>query len=77
MKLITQFFLEGESPTLRFKKVSFALMSHLLFVGYIFPLRHLQTYYKRGLSIAWERIVPIGNRHGLNCEAATLICSLK
>ena len=43
---------------LRLKKLSFAFMSHLLFVRYIFQSQHLQGYYKRGLSIAWRRRVP-------------------
>ena len=62
---------------LRPKKFSFAFMSHLLFVGYIFQSRLLQTYYKRDLSVVWKRRVATGNRQVLNCEAAILICSLK
>ena len=52
---------------LRPKKFSFAFMSHLIFVGYIFQSRHLQTYYKRGLSIVWGRHVPTGSRYVLKC----------
>ena len=52
---------------LRPKKFSFAFISHLIFVGYIFQSRHLQTYYKRGLSIVWGRHVPTGNRYVLKC----------
>ena len=49
------------------KKCSFAFMSHLLFVGYIFQLRHLQACYKRGLSFVWKRHVPTGNRYVVRC----------
>ena len=52
---------------LRPKTFSFAFMSHLIFVGYIFQSRHLQTYYKRGLSIVSGRHVPTGNRYVLKC----------
>ena len=46
---------------LRPKKFSFAFMSHLIFVGYIFQSRNLLTYCKRGLSIVWIRYVLTGN----------------
>ena len=36
---------------LKLKKFSFAFMSHLLFVGYIFQSRHLQAYFKRVLGL--------------------------
>ena len=49
------------------KKFSFAFLSHLLFVGYIFQLRHLQAYDKRGLSFVWKRHVPTGNRYVVRC----------
>ena len=52
---------------LRPKKFSFAFMSHLIFDGYIFQSRHLQTYYRRGLSIVRRRNVPPGNRYVLKC----------
>ena len=53
---------------LRPKNFSFAFMSHLIFVGYIFQSRHLQTYYKRGLTIVWH--VPTGNRYVLKCGSS-------
>ena len=49
------------------KKFSFAFMSHLLFVGYIFQSRHLLAYYKRGLSLVWRRHVLTGNRYVVRC----------
>ena len=52
---------------LRPKKFSCTFLSHLIFVGYIFQLRQLQTYYERGLSIVWRRHVPTGNRYVLKC----------
>ena len=52
---------------LRPKKFSFAFMSHLLFVGYIFHSRHLQAYYKHGLSVVLKRHVPNGNRYVVRC----------
>ena len=52
---------------LRPKKFSFTFMSHLIFVGYIFQSRHLQTYYERGLSIVGGRHVPTGSRYVLKC----------
>ena len=52
---------------LRPKKFSFAFVSHLLFVGYIFQSRHLQAYYKRGVIVAWRRHVPTGNRYVVRC----------
>ena len=42
-------------------------MSYLLFVGYIFQLRHSQAYYERGLSFVWKRHVPAGNRYVVRC----------
>ena len=44
------------------KKFSFAFMSHLLFVGYIFQSRHLQAYLKCGLGVVWRRHGPTDDR---------------
>ena len=52
---------------LRPKSFSFAFMSHLLFVGYIFQSQHLQAYYKRDLIVVWKRQVPTGNRYVVRC----------
>ena len=52
---------------LRPKNFFFAFISHILFVGYIFPSRHLQAYFKRGLSVVWRRHVPTGNRYVARC----------
>ena len=52
---------------LRPKKFSFAFMSHLLFVAYIFQSQHLQAYYKHSLIVVWRRHVPTGNRYVVRC----------
>ena len=52
---------------LRPKKFTFAFMSYLLLVRYIFQLWHLQAYYKRGLIVVWRRRVPTGSRYVLGC----------
>ena len=52
---------------LRRKKFYFTFMSDLLSAGYIFQSRHLQAYYKHGLSIVWRGHVPTCNRYVLKC----------
>ena len=42
-------------------------MSHSLFVGYIFQLRHLQALYKHDLIVVWRRYVLTGNRFVVRC----------
>ena len=58
------------------KKFSFIFMSHLLFVGYIFQLQHLQAYYKCSLSFIWRRHVSTGNRY-VRCGRSHSHLSLK